>query len=119
MPIDALTAYAHVADVQRSIDFYERLGLGVRNTHEVDGRLVWAFLTSPSDDPNLARARLMVALASGPIVASDQAVLFYCWSPDVRRLHDELADAGIEVGPIERRFYMPAGEFGPPTRTDT
>ena len=53
----------------------------------------------------------MVALASGPIVASDQAVLFYCWSPDVRRLHEELADAGIEVGPIERRFYMPAGEF--------
>ena len=30
VPVDALTPYAHVADVQRSIDFYRRLGLEVR-----------------------------------------------------------------------------------------
>ena len=111
MVIDGLTAYAHVADVHRSIEFYARLGLSVRNTHEVDGRLVWAFLTSDSDDPNAAQARLMVALADSPIVASDQEVLFYCWTSNVRRLHDELASTGIDVGDIEHPFYMPAGEF--------
>jgi hypothetical protein len=26
-------------------------------------------------------------------------------------MHDELAAAGVEVGPIEHPFYMPAGEF--------
>ena len=106
-----LTAYAHVADVQHSIGFYERLGLDVRNTHEVHGRLVWAFLANPADDATTAGARLMLALADGPVVASNQAVLFYCWTPDVRALHHELAAAGVEVGEIEHPFYMPAGEF--------
>ena len=111
MPIDGLTAYAHVADVRRSVEFYERLGLRVENTHDVDGRPVWAFLASPADDATSAGARLMLALASGPIVASDQAVLFYCWTTDVRLLHDELAAAAVDVGEIQHPFYMPAGEF--------
>jgi catechol 2,3-dioxygenase-like lactoylglutathione lyase family enzyme len=111
MPIDGLTAYAHVADVQRSIDFYSRLGLEVRNRHEEDGKLVWAFVTSPAADPNDARARLMLALADGPIDPAQQGVLFYCWTPDVRALHDELQAAGVEVDPVEYPFYMPAGEF--------
>ena len=53
----------------------------------------------------------MLALADGPVDASQQAVLFYCWTPDVQALHAELRAAGIEVGPIESRFYMPRGEF--------
>ena len=110
MPVDALTAYAHVADVRRSVEFYGRLGLELRNTHEVDGRLVWAFVTSPADEPNSAGARLMLALADAPVDPVSQAVLFYCWSPDVRALRDELAADGVEVGPIRHPFYMPAGE---------
>jgi catechol 2,3-dioxygenase-like lactoylglutathione lyase family enzyme len=111
VPIDALTAYAHVADVQQSIDFYRRFGLEVRNSHEQAGALVWAFVTSPADEPNEAGARLMLALADGPVDASQQAVLFYCWSPDVRALRDELREAGIAAGEIEHPFYMPAGEL--------
>jgi len=111
VPIEGLTAYAHVADVQRSVDFYRRLGLELRNSHEEDGRLVWAFVTSPAADPNDAGARLMVALADGAVEPSQQAVLFYCWSPDVEALHAELRDAGVVVGAIEYPFYMPAGEF--------
>lgn len=111
MPIAALTPYAHVADVQRSIDFYRALGLEVRNEHHVDGKLAWAFLTSSADDPNEAGARLMVALADGPVRSEGQGVLFYCWSPDVRALHAELTAVGLRVGPIEHPFYMRAGEF--------
>jgi catechol 2,3-dioxygenase-like lactoylglutathione lyase family enzyme len=111
VPIDVLTPYAHVADVQRSLDFYERLGLEERNRHEADGRLVWAFATTPADDPNDAGARLMLALADESVDPSAQAVLFYCWTPDAHGLHAELAAAGVEVGPIEQPFYMPAGEF--------
>jgi hypothetical protein len=65
--IHALTPYAHVADLDRSIAFYELLGLSVRNTHHADGRLVWAFLTGAADDPNASRARLMLALADEPV----------------------------------------------------
>jgi catechol 2,3-dioxygenase-like lactoylglutathione lyase family enzyme len=111
MPIKGLTAYAQVVDVQRSIGFYRRLGLEVRNGHEEDDTLVWAFVTSPAVDPNEAGARLMLAQADGPVDASQQAVLFYCWSPAVEALHAELREAGIALGEIEYPFYMPAGEF--------
>ena len=104
MPIDALIAYAHVEDVGQSVEFYGRLGLEVENTHTVDGRLAWAYMARDG-------ARVMLALADGPIDAGSQAVLFYCWTPDVHALHDELATAGVEVGPVTQPFYMPAGEF--------
>ena len=108
MTIDALTAYVHVEDVQRSVEFYGLLGLEVEGTHEVGGELVWALVARPGES---TAARLMLARASGPIDATNQAVLFYCWAPDVRGLHDRLAAAGVEVGDVEPRFYMPAGEF--------
>jgi catechol 2,3-dioxygenase-like lactoylglutathione lyase family enzyme len=111
VPIHGLTPYAHVGDVQRSVDFYRRLGLEVRNSHEEEELLVWAFVTSAAADPNDAGARLMLALADSPVDASQQGVLFYCWAPDVRALHAELQDEGVAVGEIECPFYMPAGEF--------
>jgi catechol 2,3-dioxygenase-like lactoylglutathione lyase family enzyme len=111
VPIDALTPYAHVADVARSVEFYRRLGLEPRNRHEQDGKLVWAFVTSPAKDPNDAGARLMLAQADVPIEPSQQAVLFYCWARDLETLHAELTEAGVEVGEITRPFYMPAGEL--------
>ena len=104
MPIDSLIAYAHVENLHRSIEFYRRLGLELENTHTHEGRLVWAFMTRGD-------AKLMLALADGPIDAGNQAVLFYCWTPDVQALHDELATAGVEVGPVTYPFYMPAGEL--------
>jgi catechol 2,3-dioxygenase-like lactoylglutathione lyase family enzyme len=65
VPIEGLTAYAHVADVQGSIDFYSRLGLGLRKSYEDEGALVWAFVASPAVDPDTAGARLMLARADG------------------------------------------------------
>jgi catechol 2,3-dioxygenase-like lactoylglutathione lyase family enzyme len=111
VPIHSLTAYAHVGDIHRSIAFYRRLGLEVQNGHFDDGVLAWAFLSTPTDDRRAAGARLMVAASDGPIEASKQSVLFYCWTHDARSLHAELAAAGIDVGEIEHPFYMRAGEF--------
>ena len=111
MPIHSLTPYAHVADIQRSIAFYRRLGLEVQNRHFDDEVLAWAFLSRPTPDRRAAGARLMLAAADGPIDASSQAVLFYCWTDDARGLHAELKAAGIGVGEIEHPFYMRAGEF--------
>jgi hypothetical protein len=86
------------------VEFYRRLGLEIENTYEVEGRLQWAFVTRNE-------ARLMLALADGQVDAASQAVLFYCWTPDVRALHGELTAAGVEVGAITHPFYMPAGEL--------
>ena len=53
----------------------------------------------------------MVATASEPVVASQQAVLFYVYCDDVEGKHAELAAAGVDVGPIGTPFYSPRGEF--------
>jgi len=52
-----------------------------------------------------------ILVADGPVDASQQAVLFYCWTPDVRALEAELRGAGVDVGEITYPFYMPAGEL--------
>jgi catechol 2,3-dioxygenase-like lactoylglutathione lyase family enzyme len=38
--VSDLIAFLHVADVERSIAFYEKLGLAVDDTREPDGQLV-------------------------------------------------------------------------------
>ena len=111
MPIHSLTPYAHVADIDRSIEFYGRLGLEVQNSHVDDGVLAWAFLSTPTHDRRVSGARLMVAAADRPIDTSKQGVLFYCWTDDARALHAELEAAAIDVGEIQHPFYMRAGEF--------
>ena len=111
MPIHSLTPYAHVADIDRSIAFYRRLGLEVQNSHFDDGVLAWAFLSTPTHDRRVAGARLMVAAADGPFDASTPAVLFYCWTDDARGRHAALAAAGTAVGEIEHPFFMRDGEF--------
>jgi hypothetical protein len=97
--------------VQGSVDFYRRLGLDLRNSQEEDGVLVWAFVASAAANPNDAGARLMLAAADEPVTPSAQAVLFYCWTHDIRRLHEKLESAGMNPGPIEHPFYMRSGEF--------
>jgi catechol 2,3-dioxygenase-like lactoylglutathione lyase family enzyme len=119
---------AHVADVDRSVDFYARLGFFCDSRHSGgDGRTFFASMSS-------GKARIMFALASGPVDAAQQAVLFYMYSRNVRKLREHLlarglADGGLppgehregkELPPVPpgvavfepvRPFYMPAGEI--------
>ena len=109
MSLTGIWPYVHVADVQRSVDFYRLLDLEVRDTHSTGGRLVWAFLTGSGDGGGTS-AGVMLALADAPIDPRAQAVLFYCWTPDVAELRSRLLGEGVEAGPITHPFYMPAGE---------
>ena len=101
-----LVAYAHVADVERSIAFYADLGFRVANRVVPEGGSapVWAWLES-------GNANLMVGLASGPVDAGQQAVLFYLYHDDIRQAHAELERLGHRPGAIAHPFYMPGGEF--------
>lgn len=103
-------AYVHVADVPRSIAFYSNFGLEARATHEIEGKTVWAFLTT-SEDTRVQATGLMLAQGDGTIDAGAQAVLFYCWTPDVHALREELVAGGLEVGRVTHPFYMRAGEI--------
>jgi catechol 2,3-dioxygenase-like lactoylglutathione lyase family enzyme len=103
----AFVPFVHVVDVARSIAFYAHLGFAETGRHVPEGSAVpvWASLRTP------AGARLMLALASGPVDASMQAILFYAYVPDVLAAHAALAQAGASVGHLQRPWWAPDGEF--------
>lgn len=126
--VSALVPFAHVADVEQSLAFYALLGFTRQSSHQgPTGRTVWA-------DAAAGAARLMLAQASGPIAADEQAVLFYMYSKNVASLRARLLASGVHdggpfhgdhapaTGPtthndrrvafsISHPFYMPAGEL--------
>lgn len=101
----SLVAFAHVASVERSIGFYADLGFMVKNAVVPEGQSapVWAWLESQ-------QANLMVGLASGPIDASQQAILFYLYVDDIKQTRAALIELGHAPGEIKYPFYMPGGE---------
>ena len=100
-----LIPMAHSANVQRSVDFYKLLGMEVRGSLKTSGgELQWAHVTCEQAD-------LMFARASEPVIASQQAVLFYLYSPNLVGLREYLISAGVRVSSITYPDYMPKGEI--------
>src|SRR5262245_57859615 len=91
--VSDLIPFVHVADVRRSIGFYERLGFTVRDTHVHDGALDWAALESGG-------ARLMVARAGPPDAEARRPFVLYLYSRDLAELREHLVAEGVAVGPI-------------------
>jgi SnoaL-like domain/Glyoxalase/Bleomycin resistance protein/Dioxygenase superfamily len=85
--------FARVADLGRSVAFYRLLGLEVSETHEHEGRVVWAFLSNES-------AGLMLAHEGESIDARAQGVLFYLYARDLIGLRDHLVAHGLTPGEI-------------------
>jgi len=97
---------AHVANVQHSVDFYKLLGMELRGSLKASdsSELRWAHVACE-------QAHLMFARASGPIVSSEQAVLFYLYSPNLVALREHLLAAGVSVSNITYPEYMTKGEI--------
>jgi len=99
-----LIPMAHVQDVQRSADFYRLLGMEVRDSLRNSlGVLQWIDLVCEG-------AQLMLTRASAPVVADQQAVLFYLYSPNLPALREHLLANGVNVSSIAHPQYMPKGE---------
>ena len=103
--VTGLIPMAHVANVRHSVDFYRLLGMELRGSLKASdsSQLRWAHVACE-------QAHLMLARASGPIMPSEQAVLFYLYSPDLIALREHLIAAGVSVSPITYPDYMPKGE---------
>jgi predicted enzyme related to lactoylglutathione lyase len=88
-----LVPFVHVAEVDRSVAYYERLGFVMEHEFAPDGRRIWAFLERGD-------ARLMVAEADERVDPHAQAVLFYLYTRDLDTLRGRLVDAGVAAGEI-------------------
>jgi len=103
--VTGLVPMARVADVQRSIDFYKRMGLEIRGSlRNSSGDLQWVCLACEG-------AVVMFTRANEPVIASQQAVLFYLYSPDLIALREHLLASGVKVSGITYPEYMPKGEI--------
>ena len=93
----------HVADIEKSIWFYELLGFV---TIDTDGEkpLGWARM-------HCEGGALMFLRAEGPVDASAQPALLYMYTPDLPALREQLISKGIKVAPITYPGYMPSGEI--------
>jgi catechol 2,3-dioxygenase-like lactoylglutathione lyase family enzyme len=92
-PVTDLIPFVHVADVARSVAFYEFLGFAAGDSYEVDGHLDWAALQSGA-------AQLMLARADEPVRPEQQAVLLYLYADDLHALQEHLRAHGVRVGGI-------------------
>jgi hypothetical protein len=97
------TPLLHVADVARSIRFYEQLGF---ITIDTDRQIPigWARM-------HCEGGALMFLRAERPIDVSAQTVLFYMYTPELSQLREQLVAAGLIVGRIARPDYMKSGEL--------
>jgi len=104
--IRSLIPMVFVRSVRHSIGFYKLLGFRVEAEFTKDGatETTWASLVSDG-------AEIMLARASDPVVASQQAILFYVYCDDVVEQRKQLVDAGVTVSEITYPFYAPRGEF--------
>src|SRR5216684_5376507 len=103
--VTGLIPMAHVADVKRAVDFYKLLGMELRGSlKNSSGDLQWAHIACEQAD-------LMLTRASEPVVASQQAVLFYLYSPNLVALREHLIAVGVRVSLITYPEYMRKGEI--------
>ena len=105
MQTQSLVPMASVADVERSIAFYNHLGFEVVNTFACEGETKpsWAWLQSGD-------AQVMLSATNEPI-ADKHTVLFYVYTEDVAAARTSLIEAGLSPGQITTPFYAPRGEF--------
>ena len=102
-PLAGLVPMAHVADVSRSIAWYEKLGFSVLNTLVPEGR-PRAYLRSGGAD-------LMLVRSARPMNPGAQDVLFYLYTQGVAGYRESLTALGLEPGELSYPPYARHGEF--------
>lgn len=110
--VEGLVPFVQVRDMMRSTAFYEQFGFEVRNIYEEDGRRVWCWLERH-------QARLMLAEADAPVVASEQAVLFYVYANELEELTAGWLRQGLSRGQSKRARLARTVSSVSPTRTPT
>jgi len=97
------TPLFHVAEIERSIRFYELLGFTTVDTDRAQP-LGWARL-------HCEGGAVMFLRAEESLDASAQAVALYMYTPDLAGLREHLLANGVKVPPIRYPDYMPSGEI--------
>jgi len=96
------TPMLHVAEIEKSIAFYEHLGFVTVDTDRCQP-LGWARI-------HCEGGAIMFLRAEGPVDHAHQ-VMLYTYTPDLSGLREQLLASGLQVPPISYPGYMPSGEI--------
>ncbi len=99
------TPMLHVAEIERSIRFYELLGFTTVDTDRCSP-LGWARMHCEGGAVMFLRGE-----AEHPLDASAQGIMLYMYTADLVGLREQLLAGGVSVPPIKRQEYMPSGEI--------
>jgi hypothetical protein len=110
-PITSLVPMVHVAEVERSVAFYQMLGFEVGNRVPPTGPMGWCWLYQSQAADWKRGANLMLSRSECAIDPDQQQVLFYLYATDLVALRQELIAKGAKPGEITYPFYLPKGEF--------
>lgn len=103
MPLKSLVPMLSVADVEKSLAFYQdALDFEVINRLEEQGRLQWAFVKSGNTE--LMFGRCEVAQSVLPFTTKENLVLYF-YPDDVGALHTSLQAKGYPVSALHVTFY--------------
>ena len=108
--VNAIVAMIHVVDVDRSAEFYRRLGFEIGNYVPREGSKHWAWLYAPGAPDWKRGPNLMVTRGEGIEPPESDRVLFYLYAVDLPALRQRLLADGVKVGDIEYPEYLPDGE---------
>jgi catechol 2,3-dioxygenase-like lactoylglutathione lyase family enzyme len=98
------TPLLHVAEIEKSIPFYELLGFTTIDTDRCNP-LGWARLHCEDG------SAVMFLRAEDAVDSSAQAVMLCMYTPDLTELRGRLLANGIKVPAINHPEYMPSGKI--------
>jgi hypothetical protein len=97
------TPMLHVAEIERSIRFYELLGFATVDTDRCKP-LGWARM-------HCEGGAVMFLRAEEAVDGSNNGVMLCMYSPDLPGLREQLLAGGVKVPPIKYPEYMRSGEI--------
>lgn len=100
----------HVAELERSIAFYQLLGFEIGNYMPRSGPMHWVWLYAPHAPDWKRGPNLMLTRSVRAIDASAQDVLFYLYAENLTSLRSSLRAKGVNAGEIGYPDYLPHGE---------
>lgn len=99
-------ALLRVSNVERSIEFYRKLGfeLGGERTND-QGTRTFAWTHRGQS------AQIMFTLAGRPLNPGARGVMFYLYVENLTAYREVVMARGVKVGELEFPFWSPQGEF--------
>jgi len=103
----AVVALLQVADVQRSISFYEKLGFEVGNAPLKNDQGATTFVWMHRGNA----AQIMLTLTGRPLSSEARGIMFYLYVTDMTAYREQIISRGVTVGDVTHPFWSPSGEF--------